>query len=71
MICPCGEPLHYSDKRTERQINRLIRLMGELVMIVTPWGAWKVPRHYLALHGVKASELGALAEKYGFEKVGR
>jgi hypothetical protein len=62
--CPCGLPLHYTDPVVERLVRTLVRDLGEFVTVKTPEGSWRVSRHYLALHGVKAADLPRL----GFEK---
>lgn len=61
--CHCGLPLHYTDPVIEAQVRALVAQLGEFVTIETPEGRWRVQRHYIALHGVKAQELPAL----GFE----
>jgi hypothetical protein len=38
------------------------------VAVETPQGRWRVPRIFIAAHGLKADELPALAERYGFER---
>ena len=69
MKCACGSDLHYHRLETQQAVERLVAELGELQKIVTPDGAWMVPRHYVALHGIKAAELPRLAEVLGFEKV--
>lgn len=61
--CPCGET-HPKDARVEA----LARRKGETISVVTPVGTWKVPRHYISAHGLKAAELPELGERLGFEK---
>jgi hypothetical protein len=56
-LCHCGRPLHYSDPNIEEKVRGLIAMTGEKVRVTTPGGTWLVPRHYIALHGLKASEL--------------
>jgi hypothetical protein len=68
-LCPCGQPLHYPNPATERFVREQIRELGAVVRMVTPDGAWAVPRHYIALHGIRAWELPELAKKYGWEVV--
>lgn len=46
-------------------VEELIRQFGPDIVITTPQGSWLVPRHYVALHGIKAWELPSL----GFPKV--
>lgn len=64
--CPCDDgPLHLVSPQTAD----LIEARGPLVILEVPgFGAWLVPRVYIAAHGFKGSEVSALAEKYGWEK---
>lgn len=59
-LCACGQPLHYSDPNAEAAVQRLVDTLGESVRIETPEGTWLVPRHYIALHGLRAEELPRL-----------
>jgi len=69
-MCACGQPLHYSSPKLYEQVERMIQIAGDpLVTVTTPDGRWRVPRHYIALHGLKASELPTLGPALGFEKV--
>lgn len=34
-------------------------------------GRWEVPRAYIGFHGIKAAELPALAERWGWHKLQR
>jgi len=63
--CHCGRPLHYRVPEIEQAMRRLVERFGPNVVVETPDGRWRVPRHYIALHGLKASELPTL----GFEVV--
>lgn len=70
VLCPCGRPLHYSDPAKERMVSALVAELGQTIPITVPGiGTYAVPRHYIALHGIKGSELAAVAERYGFRKV--
>jgi hypothetical protein len=64
--CPCGRPLHYTDPVVEQDVRYLVAAYGHNIVVETPEGRWYVPRHYIALHGFKASEAPIL----GFEAVG-
>ena len=66
-MCPCGLPLHYTNPVIKRYVEDLIATKGEKIMVTTgsPPRSWMVPRHYIALHGLKAAELPNL----GFEEV--
>jgi hypothetical protein len=66
-FCACGRPLHYVDMTAEARVRRLVELNGETVVVQVAGGhAFQVPRHYIALHGVKAWELADLARIYGW-----
>lgn len=65
--CPCGQPLHYTRLDLQHIMERLVADLGPLIDIQIGARTYKVPRHYIALHGLKALELPALALKYGWE----
>ena len=65
MNCACGKPLHYSDAAAQRQVQRLVDKLGEYTMVTIEGRTWRVQRHYIALHGLKAHELPLL----GFREV--
>lgn len=46
----------------------LVLRYGLYVRVRTPVGTWRVPRHFIALHGLKAEELPALAKTFEWEK---
>ncbi len=65
--CPCGQPLHYNDPIIKATVEQLVADLGEDIQItVLGKGTYLVPRHYVALHGIEASEIEAL----GFPKAG-
>lgn len=70
-LCACGQPLHYTNAATETYIKAMIRKLGECVQVRMLDGddVYLVPRHYIALHGIKGRTLPAVAEQYGFKKV--
>jgi hypothetical protein len=65
--CPCGE-IHELSARTRVAYDNVTMGLPADVMITVPEGSWRVPRIFLAVHGVKADELPALAERYGFPR---
>lgn len=69
--CSCGHRLHYSDPMARRKVDGLIRSLGPTLHVQVTGAdyGYLVPRHYLALHGLKASELDELAQRYGWERV--
>jgi hypothetical protein len=66
--CPCGQ-VH--ELRFEARIayEKVTRGLPPDVVIKTPAGVWRVPRIYVAVHGVRAAEMPALAERYGFPRL--
>ena len=70
MNCPCGTPLHYSSPAIERQMKAMVDVMGAcaFVRVLGKDYGYMVPRHYIALHGIKAWQLDELAERYGWKK---
>jgi hypothetical protein len=63
--CPCGD-IHELSAATRGAYENKTPGLPETVTIAVDGRAWLVPRIYLAAHGVKADELPALAERYGF-----
>lgn len=60
MNCPCGKPLHYTDPEIKKVMVDLVCRQGETVAVTVAGRTWSVSRHYIALHGLKASELSRL-----------
>lgn len=69
--CGCGEPLHYTDPSAEKSVRRLIALNGPFITVEVQGSdhAFRVPRHFIALHGLKAADLEMLADLYSWERV--
>lgn len=65
--CACGRPLHYSDSRIQALVQDQVDKLGEDILVSTRGRTWSVPRHYIALHGIKAAEI----ESLGFPEVPR
>jgi hypothetical protein len=63
--CHCGLPLHYSDPDVRDAVERCIQEKGEFVTVTVCGRSWRVPRHYIALHGLKGAEVASL----GFEEI--
>jgi hypothetical protein len=59
--CHCGQLLHYSSSAIQRQVEELNARAGNSDMVVTiNRRSWRVQRHYIALHGIKAVDLPTL-----------
>jgi hypothetical protein len=63
--CHCGKPLHYTDPKVEYLIRAMVKELGATVPVVVEDRTWLVPRHWIALHGLKAEEIATL----GFEEI--
>lgn len=68
-LCACGEPLHYSAPDVQVAVEDLVARLGPDVKIVVEGRAWMVPRHYIALHGIRGADLPMLATRLGFVEV--
>lgn len=69
--CPCGAD--HSESAAWPLVLKFIEENGETVVVTIPVGpsgtSYRVPRAWIGMHGLKAMELSALAEKYGWERV--
>jgi hypothetical protein len=65
-ICPCPQE-HHAPLPVEA--IRLLQRTPDMVTVSTGDESFRIPRAYIAYHGVKAREIPALAMKYGWEKV--
>jgi len=63
--CHCGQPLHYSRADIQAAMEEMIQRLGSTMPVTVGGRTWMVPRHYIALHGLKAVEMPFL----GFEEV--
>jgi hypothetical protein len=63
--CHCGQDLHYNDPNVENEVRQLIEKMGEFIKVTVGNKTFKISRHYIALHGLKAEHI----DKLGFEEV--
>lgn len=68
MICHCGKPLHYSNPNIQNVVEQVIKSSGDefVSIIIHTKGVkrtFRVQRHYMALHGIKAKELPTLGFK--------
>lgn len=58
--CHCGRPLHYRDPEIARIMHALVAELGEYVVVQVGGRRWRVPRHYIALHGLRGADLPSL-----------
>jgi hypothetical protein len=68
-LCGCGRPVHYEDPRIERFVRSMIARKGPCVLVQVEgedYGIW-VPRHYIALHGLRGEHLVTLAALNGWK----
>ncbi len=63
--CPCGE-VHELSAATRAAYEDVTGRLSPDVLVSAPGGSWRVPRIFIAVHGLKAADLTALAERYGF-----
>jgi hypothetical protein len=63
--CPCGE-VHELSAAVRAAYEKATTGLPSSVPVETPAGTWLVPRIYIAVHGLKADELPALARRHGF-----
>jgi hypothetical protein len=70
-VCPCGRPLHYRAPGVQAYVESLIHDLGSDIEVATPDGTFLVPRHYIALHGISARTLRAVAAQYSWKEVTR
>jgi hypothetical protein len=60
MLCACGRPLHYTDAAMQAKVQALVDRLGPDVTVTVEDRSWRVPRHYIALHGLRAADLPTL-----------
>jgi len=66
--CACGE-VHELSAAVRAAYGTVTGGLPSSVPVRVPdVGCWLVPRIYIAVHGLKAEELPALAERYGFAR---
>ena len=63
MNCACGNPLHYKNRLQQHMVQRFSDQLGAEVEIEIGTRRYSVQRHYIALHGLKASEAENLADQ--------
>lgn len=63
--CHCGKSLHYDHPELEKVVKEMCDEFGEYTQMNIKGRNWKVQRHYVALHGIHASQI----ERLGFEEI--
>jgi len=60
----------YYDKQKEKMVNWLVKTLGENIPVdVFGKGTWLIPRHFIALYGIKGKDIERMAKKWGFKKI--
>ncbi len=59
-LCWCGKPLHYSSEQVRAMVEKFVRELGPTIPVSCGDKTYLVPRHFIALHGLKAQELPLL-----------
>lgn len=67
--CPCGQ-VHELAADARAAYEAATAGMAPVVRVTTEDGSWLVPRIFIAVHGLSAADLPALAGRYGFEREG-
>jgi hypothetical protein len=70
-MCACGQPLHYTDAKHYALVQEMVEAFGETVIVTVNGHGYRVPRHYIALHGLEGWHLEEIAKEMGFEEVER
>ena len=60
VYCACGKPLHYSDPIKRAAVEQQIVMTGSDVPVRSGNRTFIVPRHYIALHELKQTDLPKL-----------
>jgi hypothetical protein len=63
--CACGQPLHYGSPVIERAMRAQVTRLGPTIRVTAGERTWEVPRHFIALHGIRGDQLPQL----GFPEV--
>lgn len=66
--CCCGLSHRMSDA-SWRKYREVTRGKPDDVPVGNVYGCWRVPRIYIACHGLKADELAVLAARFGWPEV--
>lgn len=66
--CCCGVPHRMKLSAWER-FQKAVAGKAETVPVGNGYGCWRVPRIFIACHGLAAHMIRATAERYGWESV--
>jgi hypothetical protein len=64
-LCHCGRPLHYRRVEDWEAVQRLVDTLGPTIRVTVDGRTWLVPRHYIALHGLRGDQV----ERLGFTEI--
>jgi hypothetical protein len=67
--CCCGVD-HRMKRSAWDKYRQVVKGKLPTVPVGTGIACWRIPRIYIACHGIKAAEVPLLAERYGWEAVG-
>lgn len=67
--CGCRRPLHYHNPIIEAGMREQVARLGALIkQLDGEPDDFLVPRHFIALHGIRGQDLPALAAQYGWPR---
>ena len=56
-LCACGRSLHYGSAAAHLKVLDLIHRLGPTTTVLIGGRRFRVQRHYIALHGLRAQDL--------------
>jgi hypothetical protein len=59
-MCHCGLPLHYTDNKFKTMVDEMVKNYGSTIEVVSMDKTYRVPRHFIALHGLNSIDLDSL-----------
>lgn len=66
--CPCGM-VHLMNDKAWQAYRSVTAGKSKTMLCGNVRGCWRVPRIFIACHGLSASLLAEQAEQYGWEKI--
>ncbi len=66
LACPCGQ-IHELSAGMRVAYENVTWGLPPTMLVEVAGERWRVPRIFIAVHGLKAAELPELATRYGFE----